>query len=105
MTDKSVNYTAEQTVALVNDYKAGTTVEALAAAFGKSVKSVVAKLSREGVYKTKEKATSATRMTKAALVEYAEDLLQLERGKLGSFQKADKAALEALAAALTSLAN
>ncbi len=105
MADKTVNYTDEQTVALVNGYKAGETVEALAKALGKSVKSVVAKLSREGVYQPKAQKAAANRMTKAAMVEYAEDLLQLERGTLESFQKADKAALEALAAKLTNLCN
>lgn len=106
MTAKTVNYTDEQTVALVTGYQAGETVEALAAAVGKSVRSVVAKLSREGVYKTKDKAKAgATRMTKAAMTEYLEDMFQMERGALESLQKGSHEALEALAAAVTNRVN
>ena len=43
----TVNYTAEQTAKLVADYKAGVTVEQLAQEMGKTVRSIVAKLSRE----------------------------------------------------------
>jgi hypothetical protein len=50
MTDKIVNYTAEQTAQLVANYQDGVTVERLAEMFGKTTRSVVAKLSREGVY-------------------------------------------------------
>lgn len=50
MSTKPVTYTAEQTTALVEAYKAGRTVDELALQFGKTVRSVVAKLSREGVY-------------------------------------------------------
>ena len=57
MTAKTVNYTAEQTVEIVTAYQAGETVEALAERFQKSVRSIVAKLSREGVYKKKEYTT------------------------------------------------
>ena len=52
-TSKSVNYTAEQTAQIVADYQAGVTTEAIAEKLGKTVRSVVAKLSREGVYKAK----------------------------------------------------
>ena len=53
MTAKVVNYTAEQTAKMVADYAEGVTVEAIAETLGKTVRSVVAKLSREGVYKKK----------------------------------------------------
>ena len=56
-TAKTVNYTPEQTAAMVADYTANptqATVEALAAALGKTTRSIVAKLSREKVYKAKE---------------------------------------------------
>lgn len=46
-TTKAVNYTAEQTVKMVTDYLAGVTTETIAIEMGKTVKSVVAKLSRE----------------------------------------------------------
>ncbi len=105
MTVKTVNYTDEQTAELVNRYQAGDTVEALAEAFGKSVKSVVAKLTREKVYVAKTKATGTGRVTKAALTSYLEDLFQLEAGSLESLTKAEKGALEALANAATSRVN
>ena len=53
MTAKAVNYTTEQTIAMVTDYQAGVTVETIAQNLGKSVRSVVAKLSREKVYQAK----------------------------------------------------
>ena len=50
---KVVNYTPEQTLKMVADYQAGATVETIAESMGKTVRSVVAKLSREGVYQKK----------------------------------------------------
>jgi hypothetical protein len=47
-------YTAEQSAELIAAYQAGSTVAELAEKFGKTVKSVVAKLSRENVYQKKE---------------------------------------------------
>ncbi len=47
---KTINYTPEQTAQMVLDYSNGTTVEAIAEKMGKTVRSVVAKLSREKVY-------------------------------------------------------
>ena len=55
-TPKVVNYTPEQTATMVADYVASPTaetVEKIALAFGKTVRSVVAKLSREKVYVAK----------------------------------------------------
>lgn len=46
-TAKVVNYTPEQTATIVEQYIAGVTVEKIAAAIGKSTRSIVAKLSRE----------------------------------------------------------
>ena len=97
--EKTVNYTAEQEAELAARYQAGETVEALAEAFGKGVRSVIAKLSRLGVYKAKE-ATKTSRVTKAELVLAVEAKLGLEAGTLAAFEKADKAALEALASAV-----
>ena len=53
-TAKTVNYTPEQTQAILDAYANGSAVEAIAETVGKSVRSIVAKLSREGVYKKKE---------------------------------------------------
>ena len=90
------NYTEAQTLELVNEYKAGATVEALAERLGKSVRSVVAKLSREGVYVAKTKTRGAARVTKAALTAMLEAKLGMEAGALESLQKASHEALEAL---------
>lgn len=101
MTTAQINYTDEQTVELVNAYQGGEAVEALAERFQKSVRSIVAKLSREGVYQPKTKAKGAGRVTKAALIQYMEELLQLDPQSLQSLEKAQTGALQALATALT----
>ena len=52
--EKTVNYTPEQTAELVAAYVADSTeatVSAFAEKLGKTTRSIVAKLSREGVYK------------------------------------------------------
>ena len=105
MTTAQINYTDEQTVELVNAYQGGEAVEALAERFQKSVRSIVAKLSREGVYQPKTKAKGAGRVTKAALVQYLEELLQLDPQVLQSLEKAQIGALQALAAAVTTRVN
>ena len=52
---KVANYSAEQVEVLKAGYEAGESIEALAAKVGKTVRSVIAKLSKEGVYKAKAK--------------------------------------------------
>ena len=94
--ETKTNYTEAQTLELVTRYQAGETVEALAEAVGKSVRSVVAKLSREGVYVAKTKAKGTARDTKAALTQMLESKLQMPEGSLESLQKASHEALEAL---------
>ena len=59
--EKKVNYTEAQTAAMIADYQAGQTVEAIAEAMGKAVRSVRAKLVREGVYVAPEKGVKAKR--------------------------------------------
>jgi hypothetical protein len=93
--EKMVTYTAEQTEQLVQAFGAGESVEALAERFGKSVRSVIAKLSREGVYKAKTAAKSA-RVTKADLVTKLAFRLGMERDTLESLEKATHEALEIL---------
>ena len=92
-----VNYTAELTTEVVNSYKAGETVEAIAERVGKSVRSVVAKLSREGVYKAKAKTEANERVTKAKLVEVIAGRYGVEAEVLESLEKASKEALVILA--------
>ena len=50
---KNVNYTPEMTAQIVSDYEAGVSVDAIAEAINKSVRSVRSKLVREGVYVAK----------------------------------------------------
>jgi len=61
MAKKAPNYSPELTDAIVADYQAGKSVDDIADAIGKSVRSVRAKLVREGVYIAQEKPTGAKR--------------------------------------------
>ena len=99
MTTKAVNYTAEQTAKMVNDYVAGVTVEALATELGKSVRSVVAKLSREKVYKAKTyvSKTGEAVVKKDEVADYIAQALGLNEADADSLTKANKNALKAIA--------
>ena len=94
----TVNYTPEQTAQAVEMYQAGTAVEAIALALGKSARSVVAKLSREKVYVAKTRAAGAGRVTKAALVAVLAQKAGVELSVMASLEKATHEALEALVA-------
>lgn len=59
MAEPKVNYTPELTERIVMQYQSGDTVESIAEAIGKSVRSVRSKLVREGVYVKAEAAPSA----------------------------------------------
>ena len=96
MTEKTVNYTPEQTSQLVAGYQAGETVENLAVAFGKSTRSVVAKLSREGVYKPKTKASGVSRVKKAELVDMLATACGVPSELFESLEKANHEVLEVL---------
>ena len=89
----SVNYTAEQTAQAVASYTQGATVEAIAEALGKSVRSVVAKLSREKVYVAKV-APKGARVTKAHLVAGIAEATGASPAALESLEKATHEALE-----------
>ena len=98
-----VTYTAEQTEQLVKGYAEGFSVEALATSMGKSVRSVIAKLSREGVYVAKGKtATASERVTKAMLIDQIAASLEVSAEKLESLEKATKEALALVALAIAS---
>lgn len=95
---KAVNYTPEQETQMVDQYQAGMSVDEIATAFGKSVKSVVAKLSVLGVYKPKAKATATgDRVTKATLVATIEGRYAVDPGTFADLEKCSKATLLALA--------
>ena len=100
MTEKTVNYTPEQTAQLLSGYLAGETVENLAASMGKTTRSVVAKLSREGVYKSKAKTTGVARVKKADLVDKLAAACGVAPEVFESLEKANHDVLEALVAQL-----
>lgn len=101
-TSKSVNYTAEQTAQIVADYQAGVTTEAIAEKLGKTVRSVVAKLSREGVYKAKTyvSKTGAPVVKKDAHADAIGAILKMTEAEIESLTKANKTALEKIFGAL-----
>jgi response regulator RpfG family c-di-GMP phosphodiesterase len=101
-TTKTVNYTAEQTAKMVADYAAGVSAESLAAELGKTVRSIVAKLSREGVYKAKERVskTGEAIVKKDALTDKLAELAGLTESEADSLTKANKTALMKLIKAM-----
>ena len=102
MTAKAVNYTPEQTAAMVADYQAGVTVESIAASMGKTVRSVVAKLSREKVYvpKTYVSKTGEKPVKKDVHADAIGAVLNLTESETESLTKANKTALVKIFAAL-----
>lgn len=100
-TEKTPNYTPEQETQLQQLYQSGTTIQDLATQFGKSERSIVAKLSRMGIYQGKGRPQPGSRVTKAGLVARLGELLNL--GNLETLEKADKAALVDLVAKIEAL--
>jgi hypothetical protein len=106
MTEKTVNYTAEQEARLVEVYVPSATqaervaqVKALAEEMGKSTRSVIAKLTVLKVYVPKEYVTKKNEapVRKEALVAVVEQMVGTE---LNGLEKATKATLNALIVAL-----
>jgi hypothetical protein len=102
MAEKAINYTPEQTAMLVADYAAGISVEQLAMQLGKSVRSIVAKLSREGVYQKKEYKTKTGEavVKKDSVADAIGAILRLPENDVESLTKANKSALKAIFEAL-----
>ena len=100
----TVNYTPEQTVAMVADYQAGLTTAAIAEKMGKTVRSIVAKLSREGVYQKKEyvSKTGEKVQKKDATADAIGAVLKMTESEIESLTKANKTALVKI---FTALAN
>ena len=102
-TTKAVNYTDEMVETIVSVYEAAperATVDALAEKFGKTPRSIIAKLSTLGIYKAPARVTKtgAPVVKKEALVAEINNKLGVE---LPSLVKANKQDLEALFAALS----
>jgi len=95
-----VNYSVEMTADVVARYQAGETVEAIATFAGKSTRSIVAKLSREGVYTSKAKAKTAVRVTKDELVAQIAEHIGVDEETVDSLEKATAGTLKIVLAAL-----
>lgn len=97
----SVNYTEQQVQHMIEEYKNNPTretVENLAEELNKSIKSIIGKLSREGVYqktvyKTK---TGEDPVTKKELVEELSDLVGIEYDMIAGLEKSPKMDLKRL---------
>ena len=102
MAEKAVNYTAEQTPKIIADYQAGVKVEEIASAMGKTVRSIVAKLSREKVYvaKTYVSKTGEKPVKKDVTADAIGAILRLSENDIESLTKANKSALKAIFDAL-----
>jgi|TARA_B110000858_G_C17723239_1_gene436333 hypothetical protein len=101
----SVNYTEEQVNLMVEAYKINPdrqTVEKLAESLNKSIKSIIGKLSREGVYKKTvyKTKTGDTPVTKKELVSELAEMLELKYDDLSGLEKSPKADLTTLVVAI-----
>ena len=99
MTAKTLNYTPEQTTKMVADYQAGVSVDALAQELGKTVRSIVAKLSREKVYQAKTYVSKSGEapIKKDVHADFIGMALGLTEADTESLTKANKVALAKIA--------
>jgi hypothetical protein len=99
---KTLNYTPEQTTKMVLDYQSGVSVETIAENLGKTVRSVVAKLSREKVYKAKEyiSKTGEKPVKKDIHADAIGAILRMPENDIESLTKANKNALKMIFDAL-----
>ncbi len=96
-----MNYTEEQTTYMVEHYKSCPsmeTVQYLAEKFNKTTKSIIGKLSREGVYKRAvyKSKSGELPITKMELVNNIAENLGLEVESLVGLEKSPKATLKTL---------
>lgn len=98
-------YTADQTAQLVETYTAADSADArdaivaeMAAEFGKSIKSVIAKLSREGVYvkKVPTRKDGTAVIKKDDVADRIGEILNLSEPDTASLSKANRKALIAI---------
>ena len=97
----AVNYTQEMVESMTSRYSANPTretVEELAKELNKSIKSVIGKLSREGVYQKTEYLTKTGEkpVTKRELVEKVSEILAVEYQALVGLEKSPKSSLKLL---------
>jgi putative heme iron utilization protein len=102
-TEKIANYTNAQVAEIKEAYladKSEATVKALAEKLGKSTRSIVAKLAKEGVYQSKAKEAGKRAMLKAEMVSEIAELVGKSEEVLESLEKATGPALMAVLTAL-----
>jgi len=97
----AVNYTPEMVDLMKSRYSANPTretVEELANELNKSIKSVIGKLSREGVYEKTEYLTKTGEkpVTKRELVEKVSEILGVDYQALAGLEKSPKNSLKLL---------
>ena len=95
------NYTEEMVAQMTEQYTANptsATVDSLAREFGKTTRSIIAKLSREGVYVAQPRTTKTGEpiVSKAELVSEVATVLGVEVDDIASLEKATKIHLKAL---------
>ena len=101
----SINYTEKQVEHMVEEYTNNPcreTVENLAETLDKSIKSIIGKLSREGVYKKTvyKTKTGEDPETKKEIVQDLAEKLELEYEAIAGLEKSPKAALKILRSAI-----
>lgn len=101
----SVNYTQEQVDLMIEAYTRSPsreTVENLAEDLDKSIKSIIGKLSREGVYKKTvyKTKTGEDPETKKEIVQELAERLEVSYEAIAGLEKSPKAALKILRSAI-----
>lgn len=102
------NYTDEMVANMTKQYQANPTretVDELAREFGKTTRSIIAKLSREGVYVAQPRTTKSGEpiVAKAELVSEVATILGVEVDDIASLEKATKVHLKEVVARLSQL--
>lgn len=97
----AVNYTPEMVDTMKSRYTANPsreTVEVLSKELNKSIKSIIGKLSREGVYQKTEYLTKTGEkpVTKRELVEKISEILGVDYQALAGLEKSPKSSLKLL---------
>jgi len=101
---KPLPYSDEDTAKIVADYRSGMTTEDIATSTGRSNRSIIAKLSREGVYISKTKPPS-TRATKVELITHIAEMINLDVNVIATLEKATHDCLQELHDAIQVIAD
>jgi hypothetical protein len=93
---KAPNYSEELTASIVERYQAGESVETIAESIGKAVRSVRAKLVREGVYQAPEKPAKAEKVEGPSKKELMRELEAIAPFPVEGLMNATKEAIQAV---------